>query len=151
MNQTFRTFRGFEQLRLLEESLSPSLEDYLEMIFRKTRYEETMRNTDLAEELNVSVASATKNVQRLSCLGFIIYEPYGKLKLTKLGEATGQFLYNRHEIIERFFQVLGSLESGFVETEMIEHYLSQSTVERLELLTHFLEKYHQEWINFSAE
>ena len=38
MGRIFRTVRGFEQIRLLEESLSPSLEDYLEMIFRKTNY-----------------------------------------------------------------------------------------------------------------
>ena len=65
MGRIFRTVRGFEQIRLSEESLSPSLEDYLEMIFRKTNSEDDLRLSDLADQLHVSAASATKNVQRL--------------------------------------------------------------------------------------
>ncbi len=151
MNRKFRTFRCFEQLRHLEERLSASLEDYLEMIYRKTRSQETLRTTELAVELNISGASVTKNVQRLSCLGFIIYEPYGQIKLTPLGEATGEFLYTRHETIEKFFWILGSNDTGFIETEMIEHYLSQNTVKRLELLTAFLLRYQKEWECFTQE
>ncbi len=151
MSKKFRTFRCFEQLRHLEERLSASLEDYLEMIYRKTRSQETLRTTELATELNISGASVTKNVQRLSCLGFISYEPYGQIKLTPLGEATGAFLYTRHETIEKFFQILGSDDTGFIETEMIEHYLSQSTVRRLELITAFLQRYHKEWECYKQE
>jgi len=149
MGRIFRTVRGFEQIRLLEESLSPSLEDYLEMIFRKTNSEEDLRLGDLADLLHVSAASATKNVQRLANLGFVSYEPYGKIKLTDLGKKTGEVLLARHETIERFFRVLGVGEIGFEETEMIEHYLSEATVKKLNILTAFLEKQNDEWQEFS--
>lgn len=151
MRKIFKTFRGFERERLLDDVLSPSLEDYLEMIYRKTRDVEVLRSTDLADELNVSAASITKNIQRLSCLGFLSYEPYGKITLTKLGEVTGEFLYSRHDVIEKFFYVLGAKETGFIETEMIEHYLSSSTVRKIAVLTEFLNKHQNEWEMYATQ
>ncbi|MDD2432033.1 MAG: metal-dependent transcriptional regulator [Bacillota bacterium] len=145
MSKKFRTFRGFEIIRSENDQLSASLEDYLEMIYRKTKSEKFMRMTDLADELNVSASAITKNVQRLACLGFVNYEPYGKVELTEMGKHTGEFLYNRHITIERFFQTLGCKDKGFVETEMIEHYLSRSTVSKLEKLTKFLIVYQDIW------
>lgn len=151
MGKRFRTFRGFEIIRSGSDQLSASLEDYLEMIYRKTRSGKPLRTTDLAEELNVSASAITKNVQRLALLGFLSYEPYGKVELTELGEKTGEFLYKRHETIEKFFQSLGCNERGFLETEMIEHYLSQSTVKKLAKLTEFLLDHKEIWQEYLAD
>ena len=66
-----------------------------------------------------------------------------------MGKKTGEVLLARHETIERFFRVLGVGEIGFEETEMIEHYLSEATVKKLNILTAFLEKQNDEWQEFS--
>ena len=55
------------------------------MIYRRTRSGELLKPADLAKELSVSPSAITKNVQRLACLGFVTYEPYGKIQLTDLG------------------------------------------------------------------
>ncbi len=151
VGKRFKTFRGFETARSCKGKLSASLEDYLEMIYRRTRSGELLKPADLAKELSVSPSAITKNVQRLACLGFVTYEPYGKIQLTDLGAKTGEFLIQRHEIIEEFFAVLGSGEIGFLETEMIEHYLSPATVERLEQLTAFLRHHHRLWREYLDE
>ena len=82
-------------------------------------------------------------------LGFVSYEPYGKIRLTDLGIKTGEVLLTRHETLEKFFKTLGAGDVGFEETEMIEHYLSEATVKKLRILTAFLEKQSADWQRFS--
>lgn len=146
----FHTVRGYQLLKKNEKYLTPAMEDYLEMIYRNSLVEGYMRINMISELLNVAASSATNMVQKLSKLGLINYKKYGIIFLTENGREVGRFLLNRHEIIEVFLINLGVKENSLIETELIEHNISTTTLEKIHLFNEFLkqnpdllEKYEQ--------
>ena len=73
----FFTFR--EYMRKDRELLSPSAEDYMEMIYRLSADKGFTRVNDLASALNVQPPSVTKMIQKLADLKLIKYEKYGNM------------------------------------------------------------------------
>ena len=139
-NREFHTYRGYQLMRQYNIFLTPSMEDYLEMIYRNCIEDGYVRMTSLAEQLNVQAPSATKIVQKLSRKGLLAYEKYGIIQLTERGRKIGEFLLKRHGIVEDFLKSIGASENILIETEMIEHYLSIDTVDSIEMLNMFFEE-----------
>ncbi|QHI73428.1 metal-dependent transcriptional regulator [Aminipila terrae] len=132
--QDFYTVRGYQLLN--QNLLTPSMEDYLEMIYRICLDEEFIRINELANKLNVRPSSATKIVQKLKILGFVYYQKYGYITLTKEGIDVGSFLLNRHITIENFLNLIG-VEDAFKDTEMIEHDISLNSLTNINMLNDF--------------
>ncbi|MGI6647658.1 MAG: metal-dependent transcriptional regulator [Bacillota bacterium] len=141
----FYTVRGYALLSQ-ENPLTPSLEDYLEMICRLTQSKSFVRLSDLARALNVQPPSANKMVQKLAELGYIDYEKYGLIKPTKSGQELGRYFIERHEIIERFFQLIGVTENLLEQTEKIEHSLNEQTLKKIKCLVEYLQVMQPELI-----
>jgi DtxR family Mn-dependent transcriptional regulator len=139
-DKDFYTFRGYQMLKQERSQLSASMEDYLEMIYRNCLTDGYVRMNQLAEKLNVQVPSATRTVQRLSKLGLVDYERYGIIQVSDKGRKIGEFLLERHNIIEKFLKNLCVSEPAVVlrDTETIEHNVSISTLKNLELFNSFL-------------
>lgn len=129
--------RGYELLKKDRELLTPSMEDYLEMIYRYIIEEGSIRINTLAELLHVQAPSASKTVKRLYELGIVEYEGYGLVTLTNEGMDIGEFLLQRHGAIYEFLGNLGVEENILMDTEMIEHNVSMETLERIELFNEF--------------
>jgi DtxR family Mn-dependent transcriptional regulator len=139
-NQEYHTVRGYEILGKQQEVLSPSMEDYLEMIYRNSKEEGYVRINSLAEALNVQAPSVTKMVQKLGKSGLLHYERYGIVRLTPEGERIGAFLLKRHEIIERFLKIVGVKEKLLVNVELIEHNVTDGALEKIEVLNNFFDE-----------
>ncbi|MBU5426304.1 winged helix DNA-binding protein [Tissierella pigra] len=107
------------------------------MIYRNTLVESYIRINTLAKLLNVRDSSASKMVKKLWELGLVDYEKYGIVTLTEEGKKEGEFLLNRHNIIEQFLYFIGCEDNTLLQTEMIEHYISTSTIENIEILYNF--------------
>lgn len=137
-NKEFHTFRGYEMIKKHEDYLTPSMEDYLEMIYRNCQEEGYVRINRLAEQLNVKAPSASKTVRKLSSMGYLNYKKYGIIQLTPKGEIMGAFLLDRHETVEVFLSHIGGLDTVLLETELIEHYLSIDTIKNIKILNDFL-------------
>ncbi|MED5291635.1 MAG: metal-dependent transcriptional regulator, partial [Candidatus Thermoplasmatota archaeon] len=77
-------------------------DEYLETMYEFFERDEhsRVRTGDLAERLNVSPASATEMIQRLSSKGYIDYERYKGAKLTPKGLKHGQMMKRRHRLAE---------------------------------------------------
>jgi len=116
------------------------MEDYLEMIYRNSLKEGYLRINKLAELLNVKASSASKMVQKLGELGLLKYEKYGIIVLNDSGREIGEFLLERHRIIEDFLKFLGCEGDVLVQTELIEHNINTDTVKNLKILNDFFEK-----------
>ena len=147
----FHTYRGYELLRQEKLQLSPSMEDYLEMIYRTCKKQGYIRMTNLAQQLNVQASSATKTVQKLTEMGLLIYEKYGIIQLTEKGRKIGDFLLKRHRIVERFLKNIGVRDNILRQTEMIEHHLSVDTVSNIDILNKFFKAYpkiHKQFLKF---
>ncbi|MDO5292904.1 MAG: metal-dependent transcriptional regulator [bacterium] len=132
----FYTQKGYLQNSL--NPLTPTMEDYLEMIFRMLLRSPVVRIGELSSQLNVKPSSSTKIVQLLKEKGFIDYEQYGYVKLTKEGEELGAYLYRRHNILHDFFCTVNHTTNELELVEMVEHFINKSTLKNLELLTHYL-------------
>ena len=136
-NQEFHTFRGYEIIKKNKDHLTPSMEDYLEMIYRDCQEEGYVRINRLAEQLHVKAPSASKTVNKLSAMGYLAYEKYGIIKLTTKGEVMGAFLLDRHESVEILLRNIGVQDTVLLETELIEHYLSIDTLQSIKILNDF--------------
>ena len=120
--------------------LSPSLEDYLEEIYRISQSGESVRATDIAACLNVSLPSVTKAMQKLDESKYINYRRYREIILTDSGKKLGHFLVERNRIIREFLKLIGSECDVAAEAEAMEHYLSLPT---LSAIINFVKFSHQ--------
>jgi len=137
----FYTTRGYQRLNDEKKLLTSSMEDYVEMIYRMSLNTEYIRVNQVARELNVRPSSVTKIIQKLNILGIVYYQKYGVIQLTKKGTEIGFFLYKRHTVIENFLTKLGVTETLLKDTEMIEHAISSSTLEKITIMNHFLDSH----------
>ncbi len=141
MEKRFYTFRGYS-LKDAEQkdSLTPSMEDYLEMIYRLSldEHEPYTRVLEIASALNVQPPSATKMVQRLAAEGLVEYEPYSIVRLTPLGKEIGEYLLRRHNTLERFLALIG-VEDVLLDAEKIEHNISDEAMSGLGALLDFFD------------
>ncbi len=114
-------------------SLSPALEDYIEAIFDLSkRGSGSVRNMDIAEELNVTKASVARALKHLRQEGYIEQEPYADAYLTEKGNAYGQRIIARHWALRTFLTDVLGVEPTLANKEAceMEHTISQSTIEK---------------------
>ncbi|SHJ87332.1 iron (metal) dependent repressor, DtxR family [Anaerobranca californiensis DSM 14826] len=135
----FHTVRGYEGLLKNKNLLTSSMEDYLEMIYRIQKEKGLVRVKTLAEMLNVRDSSVTKMVQKLAAINLINYEKYGIIRLTGEGEEIGEYLLNRHMIVEKFLKIITNDEIKLMDVEMIEHNLDPKLLAHLHQLVLFFE------------
>ncbi|SNX54019.1 iron (metal) dependent repressor, DtxR family [Thermoanaerobacterium sp. RBIITD] len=137
MHKDFFTFS--EYMKKEDKSLTASMEDYLEMIYRLSRKTGFVRLHELSDALNVQPPSATKMVQKLAELNLINYEKYGVITLGDSGKVLGERLIKRHNIISDFLRAIDVTESEILEeTEKIEHTISANTLDRFNGFIEFL-------------
>lgn len=120
--------------------LSPSLEDYLEEIYRISRDGKEVRVTDVASCLNVSLPSVTNAIKKLAESNYIKYRPYKDIALTEKGREMGHFLVERNTLIRTFLNLIGSKCNVAAEAEAMEHYLSLPTLSAIVSFVKFSQK-----------
>lgn len=120
--------------------LSPSMEDYLEEIYRFSQHNNVVRVSDIANRLDVTMPSVNNAIRNLHNENYLIYQRYKELVLTEKGRRVGKFLVERNSILQKFLLVIKSDCDVGAEAEAMEHYLSLPTIRTLENLVDFLEK-----------
>ena len=121
--------------------LSPSLEDYLEEIYRFSLSLDTVRVTDLSKKLNVALPSVTKALYKLRDEHYIHYERYGEIELTEKGKDFGSYLVTRNQLLQEFLDLICSKCSFAAEAEAMEHYLSSETINAIKNLVAFMKSH----------
>ncbi|MBF7083544.1 DNA-binding protein [Desulfallas sp. Bu1-1] len=119
--------------------LSPSLEDYLEEIYRFSLNHNVVRVSDIATCLDVTMPSVNNAIRKLSSENYLIYKKYKELVLTEKGRRLGKFLVERNRILQNFLRVIDSKCDIKAEVEAMEHYLSLPTIRAIENLLDFIE------------
>ncbi|OEF98154.1 transcriptional regulator MntR [Desulfuribacillus alkaliarsenatis] len=141
-NEQFYTARGYE-ITAGENTLTPSMEDYIEMIYRIGLIKQQIRVNDLADSLNVQPPSVTKMVQKLSEKKLLHYERYGLIQLTEEGSNLGEFFLNRHNTVKEFLSMLGIKDNLQKDVEQMEHYVSWNTYTVINQFVGFLNENQQ--------
>lgn len=111
---------------------TPSMEDYIELIYNLIKTKGYARVTDIAEQLDVHPSSVTKMIQKLDRDSYVHYEKYRGFILTEKGNKIGKRLVFRHDLLEEFLQLIGvDQEYIYEDVEGIEHHLSWNAIDRI--------------------
>ena len=124
--------------------LTPSLEDYLEELYRFSLSSDSVRVTDLSRKLAVSMPSVTKALHKLKAGEFISYQRYGEIILTEKGKQLGDFLVKRNQVLQEFLILIQTNCDIAAEAEAMEHYLSDATIRSIQAIVTFLNS-NPEW------
>ncbi|PWW05678.1 DtxR family iron (metal) dependent repressor [Paenibacillus cellulosilyticus] len=117
---------------------TPSMEDYLERIYKLIDEKGYARVSDIAEGLEVHPSSVTKMIQKLDKDNYLIYEKYRGLILTNKGKKMGKRLVDRHQLLESFLEIIGVQEENiYRDVEGIEHHLSWDSITCIETLVEY--------------
>ncbi|TLS52977.1 transcriptional regulator MntR [Paenibacillus antri] len=120
---------------------TPSMEDYLERIYRLIDEKGYARVADIAEGLEVHPSSATKMIQKLDKDEYLVYEKYRGLILTPKGKRIGKRLVERHHLLEQFLETIGVKEENiYKDVEGIEHHLSTDSIACIESLVEYFRR-----------
>ncbi|MFB5675445.1 transcriptional regulator MntR [Paenibacillus terreus] len=120
---------------------TPSMEDYLERIYKLIDEKGYARVSDIAEGLEVHPSSVTKMIQKLDKDEYLVYEKYRGLILTPKGKKVGKRLVDRHHLLEQFLGMIGVREEHiYKDVEGIEHHLSWDSITCIETLVEYFER-----------
>ena len=108
-------------------TLQESGEMYLESILVLGKKGD-VRSIDVSEYMGYSKPSVSRAVSLLKNGGYLTVEENGYLRLTELGRARAEKIYERHTILTRALRSLGvSEEAASEDACRIEHYISETT------------------------
>ncbi len=118
---------------------SPRMEDYLEIISELVELKGYATTLDISRHMNVSAPSVTKMLQRLDEGGYLEYEKYHGINLTKKGTEVAEGIRQKHGILLEFFEILGvGYDTANQDAEGIEHHLNPKTIKQLRKFITFL-------------
>lgn len=114
--------------------LSQSIQDYLKTIYKLQQEENQVSTTNIAKALNISGASVTGMLKRLSAMKLVDYHSYKGVKLTEDGVKLALEILRHHRLIELYLkESLGfSLAKVHDEACRLEHYVSDEFVQKID-------------------
>ena len=118
---------------MLNETLSNSMEDYLEAISTLNQKKNYVRVKDIAKEMKVRMPSVTGALKTLTERNLVRHEKYEYVELTEEGTKIAEEIKRRHNLISKFLTHILKIDPEIAEKDAckIEHSVSPITVERL--------------------
>ncbi|NCB71742.1 MAG: metal-dependent transcriptional regulator [Clostridia bacterium] len=108
-----------------------SAENYLETIFVLQKRNGYVRSIDIATELNFSKPSISNAMKQLRSKGYIQMDESRLITLTEKGRKVAEQIYERHQLISEFLEMLGvDSQTAAEDACKIEHVLSKETFEK---------------------
>ena len=113
--------------------LSESAQDYLKAIY-KLQHDGAVSTTELAKEKQVSSASVTNMIKRLSQMGLVEYESYRGVTLTEAGCKIALEIIRHHRLLELYLKEVMGYSWGNMhdEAERLEHHISEEFEDRID-------------------
>lgn len=118
-----------------------SKEDYLSIIYKNKDNKGAIKANQISANLGISGAAVTDMLKKLSKDGYVNYEKYKGITLTKNGEDYARNIVRRHRIWELFLhQILGlPWDKVHDEAHNLEHGASDELINRMEEMLDFPE------------
>lgn len=138
---------------MTEKKLSPVLENYLEIIFLHELRDGAARASDVADAAGVTRSTVTSALKALQRMGYVEYEPYSLIHLTRDGMRVGRELAHRHIVLQDFFQHVLQLDEKLASSVScdLEHILPREVMLRLGQFVLYLQESGEDWKNWFAE
>ena len=90
--------------------VSPTVEEYLEAIYKLQEREGSAKTTKLAKELKVALGTITNTVESMEKQSLIVHQPYKGVRLTAKGRKIALDVVRRHRLSERLLVDILRLE-----------------------------------------
>ena len=121
--------------------LSESLEDYLEVILQLQEANKVARTKEIAKMMNVSLASVTASLKKLSNKNLVNYAPYKYITLTSSGHRIASETLDKHRTIRDFLIRVLTVEPSKADITAcrIEHAMDKASMEKLVNFVAFLD------------
>jgi len=115
------------------ESLSATVEEYLETIYNMSAENEVVIGARLAEKFGVSAPTVTEMLKRLVRDGYIEMDNKRQVTLTNAGNQAAEAVLRRHRLTERFLADMLGMQWHQVHEEAgrLEHFISGAVEERV--------------------
>lgn len=106
-----------------------TIEDYVELVYDLQKDRKKVHTNDIAKYFKVKPSSVTEIFQKLSKEGYINYEKYGGVNLTKKGEKIAIKTKEKHNKLKEFLILLG-VDKKIAEKDAceMEHILNEKTM-----------------------
>jgi DtxR family transcriptional regulator, Mn-dependent transcriptional regulator len=116
-----------------EESLSATVEEYLETIYNMSAEDEVVIGARLAEKFHVSAPTVTEMLKRLVRDGYIEMDIKRQVTLTEEGNRAAEAVLRRHRLTERFLVDMLGMQWHQVHEEAcrLEHFISGAVEDRV--------------------
>jgi len=112
--------------------MKESGENYLETVYVLTKNKPDVHAVDVATALSFSKPSVTKAMGILKRSGFIEIDAKNHIKLTERGREKAEEIYERHQIITKFWVLNGvSSETASKDACRMEHDISDETFAKI--------------------
>ena len=123
------------------ETLNPVFEDILVAIYKVSETRDSITPRDIRRIIPKSRSNISNSLKTLHLRGYIEHKPYGEIILTTKGASCSQKLFNKKTALQKFFtKVLNAGEQEAINNACgMEHVLSDSLYERLELFFDFMD------------
>jgi len=109
-----------------------SAENYLESVLIIKNEKGNVRAIDIVNHLGFSKPSVSIALKQLETNGFITRDEDNHVHLTESGLEIASSIYERHQLLSRFFTKIGVSESTAMDDACkVEHHISQETFECL--------------------
>lgn len=116
-----------------EESLSATVEEYLETIYNMAMEGEVVIGARLAEKFRVSPPTVTEMLKRLVRDGYVEMDNKRQVTLTEAGNQAAEAVLRRHRLTERFLVDMLGMQWHQVHEEAcrLEHFISGAVEARV--------------------
>jgi DtxR family Mn-dependent transcriptional regulator len=117
----------------MAKEITPTMEDYLEVIGQLGKKDEVVRVKNIARQLNVKMPSVTEALKTLAKNGLIRHEKYGYVELTQKGGRIAEEIYSRHQTLFKFLNQILGIDARAAEEDAckMEHTISSTARKKL--------------------
>jgi len=109
-----------------------TIEDYVKHIYDHQKEKKRVHTSDIAHALQITPASVTEILQKLSDRGYLNYKRYSGATLTEKGEKLAEQTKKKHHTLKEFLLLLG-IDTKIAEKDAceMEHTLNPSTLDTI--------------------
>ena len=127
--------------RKYKRKYTPTMEDYIEIIYELIDNKGYVRAIDMSKLLHVKSATVTSMLKKLHDNKLVIYEKYRGAILSNDGKELAKLIVSKHKILVEFLELVTTNKlEAHTNAEKIEHYLEYSTINRINLITKLIKE-----------